>query len=246
MQNNSDLLKPWLTPPSELISLYPGPPDLHAQGYSLQTARFAAWCSWLVYQESFDNIRLIIEACGLRLAGEWRQENSEGMLVMPEDESWLSFAFAGSYDLMDWINNIQALPKFFPGGIAIHSGFHSQWERLEASVMQATEAFPDAAIFISGHSLGAATATIAAAYLPRANLYTFAGPSVGNRRFAEKVESNASIYRHVHGRDVVPHLLPMYRHVGELVELDGQGYDAISAHGMRGYFEALTGDDGGK
>jgi hypothetical protein len=85
------------------------------------------------------------------------------------------------------------------------------------------------ALYITGHSLGGAIAVLAArrlldAEVPGPSLrgvYTFGQPMVGNARFAASCDA-MPLYRHVYGRDLVPHLPPTgigageYVHFGEL------------------------------
>ena len=83
---------------------------------------------------------------------------------------------------------------------------------------------PSPALWITGHSLGGALATIAAALLaergkPVQGVYTFGSPRVGDSAFASLLESRLSrIYRIVNNNDIVTRVPPRsfgYDHVGE-------------------------------
>jgi triacylglycerol lipase len=83
-------------------------------------------------------------------------------------------------------------------------------------------------VWLTGHSLGAAVATLAAQRQGRVQgLYTFGSPRVGDARFAAGFHVPA--WRFVNHQDVVPHLPPRlspffpYGHVGELKYIDGAG-----------------------
>ena len=73
-------------------------------------------------------------------------------------------------------------------------------------------------IFVTGHSLGGALATLGAAYLSGWGLaacYTFGAPRVGNKEFSSSLQT--PIYRVVNPLDTVPHIptpLRGYRHAG--------------------------------
>lgn len=79
-------------------------------------------------------------------------------------------------------------------------------------------------IWFTGHSLGAALATVAAdRYANVRGLYTFGSPRVGDEDFKRDFRINA--YRIVNGSDIVARVPPkgVYRHVGNLKHIDGEG-----------------------
>jgi alpha-beta hydrolase superfamily lysophospholipase len=76
----------------------------------------------------------------------------------------------------------------------------------------------DGPIFYTGHSLGAALATLAAARRAPKALYTFGSPRVGNAAFIASL-GNIPIYRVVDDRDLVATVPPEalgFRHAGVL------------------------------
>ena len=89
-------------------------------------------------------------------------------------------------------------------------------------------------LWYTGHSLGAALATLAAARwrlvegVPVQGLYTFGHPRTGNKEFAESLDSALPglVYRFVNNNDVVPRV-PMrkmgYQHVGRFVYFTAKG-----------------------
>jgi hypothetical protein len=91
----------------------------------------------------------------------------------------------------------------------VHRGFKTQAETIIGN--DSFDAFMGAAsgkkLFIAGHSLGAAVATILAAYLKGKGfdplLYTYGSPRVGNETFV-KAYSDITHYRHVYHHDIVP------------------------------------------
>jgi hypothetical protein len=97
-------------------------------------------------------------------------------------------------------------------------------------------------LYISGHSLGAAMAVIAAARIFSSDyfewqplmrgVYTFGQPSVGNQVFANYYEGQFQLYRHVYRYDVVPHLPPLdvgrFPHFGTEFYSNGKsGWEAM-------------------
>ena len=109
-------------------------------------------------------------------------------------------------------------------GCLVHTGFYTAWKEVAATVTAAVKsakaANPTYSIGVTGHSLGGAVATLAAAYLRKggytADLYTFGSPRVGNKAFAAFTTSQSGEeYRVTHDKDPVPRLPPIvanYRH----------------------------------
>ncbi len=92
-----------------------------------------------------------------------------------------------------------------------------------------------ARIYLTGHSLGAALATVAASLYPTAAaLYSYGSPMVGDAAFAASIKP--PVYRWVHGRDLVTQIPPpdimekllkySYVHCGELHCIDSSGRPA--------------------
>jgi len=104
------------------------------------------------------------------------------------------------------------------------------WSDVSAHILslQAARRRP---LWISGHSLGAALATVAAnlcsddANLGFAGLYTYGSPRVGNRGFGDRITPSV-VFRFQNDSDVVTQV-PVgfgFRPVGALEFIDGSGH----------------------
>jgi triacylglycerol lipase len=126
----------------------------------------------------------------------------------------------------DWVTDIQADLKPWAGPGLVHHGFAKNlaavWHDIETVLLQ----YQDKQFLYTGHSLGAALATLAAALRAPAKLFTFGSPRVGNAAFADAMITVA------HDRYVdccdgvckVPPKIASYRHVGVKKYFDRNGH----------------------
>ncbi|KAH7165728.1 lipase [Dactylonectria macrodidyma] len=149
----------------------------------------------------------------------------------------------GSSNIRNWITNLdfgQDSCSSLTSGCGVHSGFQNAWDEIaaaaKAAVVKARTANPSYTVVSTGHSLGGAVATLAAAYLRKAgipmDLYTFGSPRVGDGDFANFVTSQAGAeYRVTHEADPVPRLPPIifgYRHTSPEYWLTGGSSDTTT------------------
>jgi hypothetical protein len=107
----------------------------------------------------------------------------------------------------------------------VHAGFHRAYDSVAHEIETELVKLKDLPLYITGHSLGAALATVATQQLERnrdirdiiAACYTFGSPRVGNSHYA--LAFKAPIYRVVNTTDVVtviPLLAMGYIHIGDV------------------------------
>ncbi|RKO87851.1 Alpha/Beta hydrolase protein [Blyttiomyces helicus] len=138
--------------------------------------------------------------------------------------------------LVDWLADFDVVfdqPSFLSGDAKVSSGFIKCYNAIQSNVTSAVQELasqnPGFTVTYTGHSLGGATATIAAAHaLTYLNgqvdpsqifLVNFGSPRVGNSDFAEFFNSAGfgDIWRSANFDDIVPQLPPRgigYVHVG--------------------------------
>lgn len=169
-----------------------------------------------------------------------KETDTQSMLVQSTKGSYAVLIFRGTEqnsgdiitDIRLWSNWIDALKNIQPfqesNVVCVHEGFRQAldaqtpsgktvWEEIYAALAQLT-----CPVYFTGHSLGAALATLAATRpLPHgcvlSAVYTFGSPRVGNQLFVDLLKKT-SIYRVVNGDDVVATLPPEilgFSHVGE-------------------------------
>lgn len=119
----------------------------------------------------------------------------------------------------DILCDADAVPVSWPGGGRVHRGFLRAANALFPAVDAWLGERGGADLMVTGHSLGAAMATLLAARVPRAALVTLGSPRVGNRDFA-RLLAGRDVWRYVDCCDRVADLPPAvgYKH------LDGERY----------------------
>lgn len=168
-------------------------------------------------------------------------------------------SFRGSSDVADWIADFDFLPApYLPvvGFGQVHAGFQDIYGCIRASIAANLDAATRGCenILVTGHSLGAALAVLAAPDIARTRLAgpprtieprltTFGGPRVGLPDFAAAFNTAIECcYRVVNFLDIVPLLPPSpYVHVGAEIAVDSGGAIDIGwRHSLAGYHAGLA------
>lgn len=165
-------------------------------------------------------------------------------------------AIRGTQTIWDWIADIDAIPVPYlpdPSAGLVHMGFQLVHQHIRTSIADLLNASCQGAqtIWVTGHSLGAALAVLAAYDIlktvklgPVPQLYTFAGPRTAAPDFAANFNAAIPICnRVVNFMDVVPEvpLPPAYEHVGQETVVHGgfRPLDVTYAHHLTTYLAGL-------
>ena len=133
--------------------------------------------------------------------------------------AFIAFRGTETFNIEDWMTDLDCPTDNF----GIHRGFHDAYVKVCAEVMDWDN--KNKGTCYTGHSLGAALATIAAwrSYCRENHptLITFGSPRVGTEEFTSRMPSVGQA-RYVHGQDIVPHLPPKgaYAHLGGVNHLE--------------------------
>jgi len=134
-------------------------------------------------------------------------------------------AFRGTSDWKDVQTDITANKQLTADG-QIHSGFYQAYGDVAGKIKDKLKLreVKDLPLYITGHSLGGALATVATQDLEKSGLkdqiaacYTFGSPRVGNADFDKNIRS--PVYRIINFTDIVtflPLLTMGYIHVGDV------------------------------
>jgi hypothetical protein len=142
----------------------------------------------------------------------------------------LAFRGTDSDDPTDFGDDADLILKQWKKGGRVHSGFATALEQVWAQIEPVLGKAQARTIF-TGHSLGAALATLATSlYTPDA-LYTFGSPRVGDQAFVDTLKTVNTLRRYVDCCDIVTRIPPEpleYQHVGSPLYIDCRG-DLIEA-----------------
>jgi predicted lipase len=183
------------------------------------------------------------------------------LLESPEDSI---LVFRGTQRMAEWLGNVYAVQRPYldpnTGGELglIHEGFRriadSIIDPLAVDAVQKIN--PNKPCYVSGHSLGAALATLLAldialkvpALQPRLQVYVYASPRVGNPEFVRQyAKILPNTYRITNLADLVPTMPPTklraeFVHVGEEWSFVSQGGDILPNHIVDTYRRAVNGE----
>ncbi|KAJ3355057.1 hypothetical protein GGF32_002200 [Allomyces javanicus] len=159
-------------------------------------------------------------------------KTNAGYVAYNASRNTVMVAFRGSSNVANWIDNLEfgkitypfTVPATFKSKPKVHKGFVDAYNEVRPSLLQALATaksrYPTAKITITGHSLGGAIATLAAADLAasgvvaasRVKLTVFNSPRVGTSEFSDLVGSLnlARVARYVEENDIVSHLPPTF------------------------------------
>jgi Lipase (class 3) len=119
----------------------------------------------------------------------------------------LSFRGTDKDDPSDVADDLNAFPQPWQAGGKVHSGFAKALLEIWPPVEAALQELNDCQLLLTGHSLGAAMATLASTlHRPRA-LYTIGSPRVGDQTFVDLLKGLEN-YRFVDCCDLVTRVPP--------------------------------------
>jgi hypothetical protein len=153
----------------------------------------------------------------------------------------LSFRGTEKSNVRNFLSDFDALPARpdDPGGAVVHRGFSEALDIVWPDALELLKTYrrqnPTSPIYFTGHSLGAALASLAiwrfqAGQTDRnVSLYTIGCPRAGNRRFCDELSARATrgIFRFLDGNDLVTHVPPAdfgYDHPAGGIYIGGRPY----------------------
>ena len=214
-------------------------PPVARAAYSDRTAWLMSKCAALAYERFEDDdgagLKVQLANGGFQLVRPFNADGTQAYLA--SSAIFAVLAFRGTEkDFKDIRSDLDARFYGTEGG-RMHRGFHAAYDPIADDVRAATEDLGNQPLYVTGHSLGGALATVAAWDLERDTLaacYTFGSPRVGDQDLDAALK--APVYRVVNAADIVPRVPFMamgYRHVGDLRYLTRDGRLIRSASAFR-------------
>ena len=205
--------------PSRKSLLDPGAArDFFPNGRPDDEAALGAEMSRLAYCRDESVVGGVLAGIGYSEFCTFDRGGSQALMAWDGPPAVLAFRGTEADDPTDIIDDALFLPEPWPAGGNVHMGFAGAFERIWPEIEpQLAGAGP---ILFTGHSLGAALATLAASRQSCAGLLTYGSPRVGDRDFGQAL-AGQRIRRFVNCCDLVCRVPPEpCRHVGELHYID--------------------------
>ncbi|MDQ5910196.1 MAG: lipase family protein [Pseudomonadota bacterium] len=208
--------------------------------FSLQNAYALALCANLAYEDE----KTIQDQVNLHGFNSQFIERRDIEAFIAYSDSAIVLSFRGTDKIKDWMTNSDLLLTSAKAGTGkVHGGFLRALCLVWNDILEILDEVQKKAqpLWITGHSLGGALATLAAARFvsemgkPVAGVYTFGQPRTGDREFCRifNADLKQRFFRFVNNSDIVTRIPPRelgYGHVGLLrfFDADGNLFDDIS------------------
>jgi len=194
----------------------------------IKTAVRMALLSKIVYND-YDIINRILLKMGLKDWYWFDVEGTQAMLVKSDKELIICFRGTEPDKITDILADVKIWRKPAREKGLVHFGFAQALDKVYDKIVDQINRLDTTGLKIicTGHSLGAALATICASRLDTKYLYTFGSPRVGNKDFVKEMNNDKiKHFRFVNNNDIVtsiPLALIFYRHHGDLVYINHYG-----------------------
>lgn len=189
-----------------------------------------AYCSTSTYMTRVNKGALAGFVATYHIQGD---KDTEGYVGYTASQQTIFVSYRGSSDIENWITNIEETLVSYPlcSGCNVHKGFYAAEQSVIKNVISQVQSlkakYPSYAVVVTGHSLGAALATLTAldllaAGLSPLRLFNFGSPRVGDTAFANYASGKMGDRNRVtHHKDMVPHC-PMHE---RFTHISGEWYE---------------------
>ena len=194
--------------------------------------KLESFAKTLEKRDNTDNriLRSILNTGGFELNGILfdRHTDTQGYVAVRRSGGGMDMAvvcFRGTQQKRDWMTNldIRKTPIRSKSQNShrvlgnVHQGFNAAFKSVEGQIEEYLRGAEDLPLYITGHSLGGALATLATWHMSGDRLaacYTYGAPRVGDNGLLDRFRT--PVYRIVNGADPVPLVPPSEKTIGLL------------------------------
>ncbi len=202
--------------------------SLSGTSFSWKGALATAVCSHLAYETPQVIVPTVRERFGMQ-ACEFVQTDATECFVAATPDTLL-VTFRGTAGLRDWLSDLNTFSTTASYG-SLHRGFYFAFQAVKSSLEQVMRNIgtDNRMLVLTGHSLGGALATVAAAEWATSfkirSVYTYGQPRVCKSDTASHIQTKlaSKFFRIVNDDDIVTRVPPGYTHVGKLFHFGPTG-----------------------
>lgn len=152
--------------------------------------------------------------------------NSASRAIVRHTDAGLVIAFPGTDNAACFAADFDIEPFDVAGVGKVYRGFWNAWEAISLPVLAAVKGYP---VTLVGHSLGAAMALCAAAYMtvggnPPSAVFAFEPPRVGDDMGIRTALASVPLYLFRNGNDMVTDLPPEGHHPAMLTPIGSPAF----------------------
>eukprot|EP00602_Paraphysomonas_sp_CaronLab_P007640 CAMPEP_0185024244 /NCGR_PEP_ID=MMETSP1103-20130426/7239_1 /TAXON_ID=36769 /ORGANISM="Paraphysomonas bandaiensis, Strain Caron Lab Isolate" /LENGTH=255 /DNA_ID=CAMNT_0027557163 /DNA_START=94 /DNA_END=861 /DNA_ORIENTATION=+ len=174
------------------------------------------------------------------------KHDTQGYVGYTSSQEAIYVSFRGSSSIQNWADNLDVRLTTYPScsKCEVHEGFYQAEQSCFPGVLdqvrQLKEKFPSYTVIVTGHSLGAALATLTATDLVNSGIspvrmFNFGSPRVGNDELSVYLSDTVPDHSRVtHHKDMVVHI-PMHERFRHISHEWYQPEDDIELNECSGY-----------
>ncbi len=217
--------------------------------FSPNNAAMLAQCCMLIYVKEPEFIKETLQNAGFQDSEFFDIAGTYAFLAESPKHIVIAFRGTETGDLTDYLTDAKIHQRPFTEHGRAHSGFLDALaqvqEQIQKSLAARLEASPEKMVWVTGHSLGGALATLFS--IQNADsidaLYTIGSPRAANRKLAAHWHELLPIFRIVNNNDLVARIPapPLYQHIGPTYFLTADGDLIVDPPQTRLWKERLKG-----
>ena len=205
--------------------------------FSLRAAHGLALTSKAVYS---DDVEKYSEEAGFDDFFWFDTLDTQAGIFVNDHRCVLAFRGTEPDEIGDWLADVNVFQREGQYGM-VHGGFQEALDHVWDDILPVMNEYSGRIVYVTGHSLGAALATLAVSRLDYGSLYTFGSPRVFDKDGAKEFDKRHLSYRLVNNNDIVCRVPLRYRHVGELYYFAHDGEMWIKPRGAWMTWDRLYG-----